>query len=362
MKVPLSKPSIGEEEIKAVSEVLKSGNLSLGPKLPEFEEKFASYIGTKYAVAVSSGTSGLHLCMKLLNLKQGDEVITSPFSFIASANCILYEKAKPVFVDIKENDFNIDPDKIEEAITEKTKAILPVHIFGKSTDMDKIKKIAEKYNLAIIEDACEAVGAKYQGKKVGSLGNFSVFAFYPNKQITTGEGGIITLNDEEKANLLKSLRNQGRSTMSSAWLAHDVLGYNYRLSDISCAIGIEQLKKIDYILEKRKQKAKLYNELLSELDVICPEFNEEKSWFVYVIRVKNRDHVMKKLIEKGVACRPYLPAIHLQPIYKKLFNYKEGDFPVCEKVSNSTLALPFFTEIIEEEINYVYNTLKEILE
>ena len=362
MKVPLSKPFIGEEEIKAVSEVLKSGNLSLGPKLQEFEENFADYIGTKHAVAVSSGTAGLHLCMKLLNLKSEDEVITSPFSFIASANCILYEKAKPVFVDIKENDFNIDSDKIEEAITEKTKAILLVHIFGQSADMDKIKRIAEKHNLIIIEDACEAIGAEYNGKRVGSSGNLSVFAFYPNKQITTGEGGMVTLNDEEKANLLKSLRNQGRSTMSSAWLAHDVLGYNYRLNDISCAIGVEQLKKIDYILEKRKEKAKLYNKLLSNLDVICPEFNEEKSWFVYVIRVKNRDKIMKGLIEKGVACRPYLPAIHLQPIYKKLFNYQEGDFPICEKVSDSTLALPFFTEITEEEINYVYKSLKELLE
>jgi len=358
MKVPLSKPLIGEEEINAVTEVLRSGNLSLGQKLPEFEKRFAKFIGSKHAVAVSNGTCGLHLCMKLLDLKEGDEVITTPFSFISSANCILYEKAKPVFVDIKESDFNMDEDKIEEAITDKTKAILVVHIFGQPANMNKIMQIAEKHNLKVIEDSCEAIGSEYNGKKIGSV-NPSVFAFYPNKQITTGEGGIITLNDDEQAKLLKSLRNQGRSE-SNNWLEHDVLGYNYRLNEMSCAIGIEQMKKIDNILEKRKEKAKRYNELLKDL-VICPEFNEDKSWFVYVIRVNNRDEVMAKLLEKGINCKPYLPAIHLQPVYRKL-GYKEGDFPVCEKVSNSTLALPFFTEILEKEMTYVYETLKEVLE
>lgn len=361
MKIPLSKPLIGEEEIKAVVDVMKSGNLSLGPKLTEFEENFASYIGSKCAVAVSNGTTGLHLCMKLLDLKEGDEVITSPFSFISSANCILYEKAKPVFVDINENDFNIDVNKIEDAITEKTKAILPIHIFGKSAEIDKINKIAEKHDLAVIEDACEAVGTKYNDKKIGSFGNPSVFAFYPNKQITTGEGGIITLDNEEKVDLLKSLRNQGRSTVSSSWMFHDILGYNYRLNEISCAMGIEQLKKIDYILEKRREKVKLYNEFLKDLDITCPELDDDRSCFVYVIKTKNRDKVMHGLIKKNIGCRPYLPSIHLQPIYRDLFGYKRGDFPVSEKISDSTLALPFFTEISEEEIKYVYETLKEVL-
>jgi len=361
--IPLARPYIEKKDIKEVKKVLKSGRLSLGPKLEEFENKFAKYIGTKYAIAVSSGTAGLHLCMKSLNIKKGDEVITTPFSFIASANSILFENAKPVFIDIEKETKNIDPEKIEAAITKKTKAILPVHIFGEACNMDKIMKIAEDHNIPIIEDACEAIGTTYNGKKVGTFGLASVFAFYPNKQMTTGEGGMICTNDETMYNLLKSLRNQGRDSMG--WLEHNKIGHNYRLNDISCSLGITQLEKITYMINERKRIAEKYKRALTGIPgITLPKYTKEKSWFVFTINLDkeyDRDKIMQELEKRGICTRPYLPAIHLQKAYKDLFNYKEGSYPICEEISKTSIALPFFIGIKNSEINYIKRTLKNIL-
>ena len=361
--IPLSRPYIDEEDIQGVVETLRSSFLSLGPKLKEFETSFARYIGTKYAIAVSNGTCGLHLCVKALQLEPGDEVITSPFSFIASSNSILYENAKPVFVDIDENTFNLDVTKIEEKITSRTKAILPVHIFGLPCDMEQIIAIAKKYNLKIIEDAAEAVGAEYNHKKVGGFGSSSVFAFYPNKQITTGEGGIICTNDEATYKLCKSWVNQGRAD-NDQWLLHERVGYNYRLDEMSCSLGITQLKKIEFILAKRAEVAWWYSQELGSIsEIILPFDNGQiRSWFVYVIRLKSgkdRNKVSALLQARGISTKPYLPAIHLQPAYQQM-GYTEK-FPVCEMVSSSTLALPFYTSMSKEEVQKVGQALREVL-
>ena len=362
--IPLAKPHIDKKDIKEVKKVLKSGILSLGPKLEEFENKFSEYIGTKYAVAVSSGTAGLHLCMKSLKLKGGDEVITTPFSFIASSNCIIFENATPVFIDIDKKSKNIDPEKIEKAITKKTKAILLVHIFGESCDMEPIIKISKKYNLPIIEDACEAIGTTYKGKKVGTFGLASVFAFYPNKQITTGEGGIICTDNKNLYGLLKSLRNQGRDSME--WLKHNKIGYNYRISDINCSLGITQLKKIKFILKEREKIAKKYKKSLDNISgITLPNMTEGKSWFVYTINLDkkyNRDEIIKELEKNNIQTKPYLPSIHLQKSYKDLFNYTKGEYPICEEISNTSIALPFFIGLKNKEINYIKKTIKKILE
>lgn len=364
-KIPLAKPYLGEEEVRAVTEVVRSGILSLGPKLPEFERKFAQFVGTKFAIAVNSGTSGLHLCMKALNIKPRDEVITTPFSFVASSNPIIFEGARPVFVDIEEKTYNIDPHKLEKAINRRTKAIVLVHLFGRPCNMDLIMKIALKKGIPIIEDTCEALGATYKGKKVGTFGKASVFAFYPNKQITTGEGGIICTDDDEVAGLCRSLRNQGRDD-SGEWLNHVRLGYNYRLDEMSCAIGIEQIKKIGYILKRRQQIAAIYSEALRNTKkLITPYIDQDSdiSWWVYYLRIKegvNRDKVLRYLNEKGISARAYFdPPIHLQPIYKKLFSYSAGAFPVAEKVSKSGFIIPFFVELRDEEIKKVFTTIKE---
>jgi len=392
MKIPLSNPDITELEKEKVLEVLETPNLSLGPKLVEFEKKFAEYIGTKYAVAVNSGTSGLHLCIRALDIKNGDKVLTTPFSFIASGNCILFERATPIFVDIDERTLNIDVNKLSDTIgkikakNKKLKAILPVHIFGVPCKIDKIMELAEKYELHIIEDACEAIGAeikksnvKYQmskekkdqkWQKVGTFGDCGVFAFYPNKQITTGEGGMIVTNDENIYKLCRSMRNQGRSD-NGGWLQHERLGYNYRISDISCALGIGQLKRIDEILAKREKNAKLYNEKLEDTkELIIPQFEENKkiSWFAYVVRLKDgysqedRDFILNKLKEKGIGCSNYFSPIHLQPFYREMFGYKKEDFPIAEKVSERTITLPFYNNLKEEQIDYVCKNLKKIIE
>ncbi len=367
MKIPLAKPFIGEEEIKAVTDTLKSDYLSLGPKLKEFEEDFIKNVRAKYAVAVNSGTSGLHLCIRALGIREGDEIITTPFSFIASANCILYEKAKPVFVDIDEKTFNINPKLIEEKITAKTKAILLVHVFGQPCDMDKIIEIAKKHNLMVIEDACEALGAEYKGKKVGTFGDCAVFAFYPNKQITTGEGGMIVTNNDKTAELCKSMCNQGRAS-NMQWLTHERLGYNYRMDEMSAALGVEQLKRIDFFLKKRREIANLYMEKLKNVPgIILPEIRDynNHSWFVFAVRVKegiDRAEIIKKLAKEGIASKAYFyPCIHLQPFYKNEFGYKEGNFPVAEKVSKSALILPFYVQLNEEIINKVVSSLKRAL-
>lgn len=368
--IPLSSPDITLKEVEIMNEVLATPYLSIGPKVREFEEKIANYVGTKYAIAANSGTSGLHLCVKSLDIKDGDEVITPPFSFIASANCILFERAKPVFVDIDENTLCIDVNRIEEKITEKTKAILPVHIFGHSCQMDKIMEIAKKYNLAVIEDACEAIGTEYKNKRVGTFGDTAVFAFYPNKQITTAEGGMVVTNNEKIAKLCQSMRNQGRDEGDS-WLSHSRLGYNYRMSEINAALGCVQMDRISEILQKRQKVADAYNKKLAKIDgVKIPHIspNVKISWFIYVIRLdhkrfsrQDRDIIIKKLGEKGISTSDYFPPIHLEPFYIKQFGYKKGDFPITERVSETTIALPFYNNLTEREIEYICSNLETTL-
>ncbi len=367
--IPLSRPDITDVEREAVLAVLRTDNLSLGPKLGEFEKVMADYVGTGHAVAVNSGTSALHLAMLACGIGPGDEVITTPFSFIASANCALFVDAKPVFVDIDEATLNITADSIESAVTERTKAILPVHVFGRPCEMRSIQGVAEKHNLDVIEDSCEALGARIEGKHAGTWGRCGTFAFYPNKQITTGEGGILVTDDEEVAQLARSLRNQGRSTMSR-WLQHERLGYNYRLSDIACALGIAQLSRIEEILDRRTGVAECYLEHLADIpDVIPPSPPRnglEISWFVFVVRLSDRlagkrDEVMKRMLEDGIATGAYFSPLHLQPVYADRFGYTEGDFPATEKVSSSTMALPFFTRMTEEQIARVCETLRSVL-
>ncbi|SHI24200.1 DegT/DnrJ/EryC1/StrS family aminotransferase [Desulfosporosinus lacus] len=364
--IPLARPDITEKEKQAVLAVLDSNLLSLGPKLNEFEEKMAAYAGTQYAIACNSGTSGLHMIIAALGIKDGDEVITTSFSFISSSNCMLFERAKPVFVDIDEKTYNLDTTQIEEKITERTKAILPVHVFGQPANMNDIRRIALKHGLAIIEDSCEAIGAEWNGKKAGTMSNAGVFAFYPNKQMTTGEGGVVVTNNENLAKLCYSLRNQGRG-IDTQWLDHVRLGYNYRMSDISCALGIAQLERIDEILAKRQRAADFYMEKLKDVEgVILPTIDEraKMSWFVFVIRFEpwiNRNLVMQTLLDQGVGCRPYFTAIHLQPFYREMFGYKEGDFPVTEHVASGTLAIPFFNNITEEQIDMVVAEVKKAI-
>ena len=369
--ISLSKQDITEREISAVTDVLRSNALSLGPKLPEFEKKIADFVGAKYAVAVNSGTSALHLCVRALHIGEGDEVITTPFSFISSANCVIFEKAKPVFVDIEPDTLNIDVEQIEKVITPKTKAIIPVHVFGLPANMNAIMKIAEKYDLTVIEDSCEALGAKVDGKFAGTIGDCGTFAFYPNKQITTGEGGIIVTNREDIAKLTISMRNQGRDE-GMGWLAHSRLGYNYRISDINCALGIVQMERIDEILSAREAVAQKYNSLLKkeipELITLCdPAEGTTRSWFVYVVQLpdefsaEQRDEIIKHLRSIGIWCNNYFPPIHLQPFYINEFGYKKGDFPVTENVSERTIALPFYNRLADEDIKIVVKELKKKL-
>ena len=384
-KIPLSKPDITEKEKRAVLGVLNSTKLALGPKLQEFEKLMAQFAGVKYAVAVNSGTSGLHLIIRALGITKGDEVITTPFSFIASSNCILFEGAKPIFSDIDENTFNIDVDKIEEKITDKTKAILAVDVFSQPADWDELKKIAKKHKLFLIEDSAEALGSEYlpphqsaksrygsggKGKKCGSLGDAGVFAFYPNKQITTGEGGVILTNNKKIADLCKSMANQGRKIENGKWLEHIRLGYNYRLDEMSCALGIVQMKRIKQILKKREKVAQFYNKklkVINGLDIPYIKPGNKISWFVYVVKLaenfagKKRDKIIKEMTDIGIQCSDYFQTIHLQPFYKKDFLYKEGDFPIAENISKRTLALPFYNNLSEKEINFVVENLKEII-
>ena len=380
MKIPLSNPDISQKEIDAVIDVLCTPNLSLGPKLEEFENKFAEYVGSKYAIALNSGTSGLHLCIKALDIKDGDLVLTTPFSFISSANCILFERAEPVFVDIDEETLNIDINKLNydvkkiSAKNDKLKAILPVHIFGRPCEMDDIMSIAQDNELKVIEDAAEALGSEYltsdkKWRKLGTFGDCGVFAFYPNKQMTTGEGGMIVTDNENIYKLCRSMRNLGRSE-DGAWLQHERLGFNYRISDINCALGIAQLERIDEMLAKREKVARLYNERLKEIDgLIIPQFEKNKkiSWFVYVVRLadnfsqEDRDFILDKLREKGIGCSNYFTPIHLQPFYRKMYGYRKGDYPVTEKVSNRTIALPFYNNLKEYQIHYVCDNLIKII-
>ncbi|MBN2412650.1 DegT/DnrJ/EryC1/StrS family aminotransferase [candidate division KSB1 bacterium] len=390
MKINLSRPDITKLEIKYVTSVLKSSSLSLGPKLPEFEEKVAAFVGTKHAIAVNSGTSGLHLCVKSMGFSPGDQVITTAFSFIASSNCLLFEKVIPVFVDIDPDTLNIDPDKIEEYILkaksegrgDRIKGVLPVHVFGQPCDMERILQIADKYKLIVFEDACESLGSEYHftdnntlkftknnnsWRKAGTIGEVGVFAFYPNKQITTGEGGIIVTNNDDIASLCKSMRNQGRN-VDGKWLSHIRLGYNYRLSDINCALGIAQLERIEEILLKRENVARMYNERLKEIKGVRIPYiapNVKMSWFVYVILLEpefsknDRDNIMANLIDQGIGSNNYFPPIHLQPFYVESFGYKSGDLPITESTSERTIALPFYNNLAEKDINHVCSILKK---
>jgi perosamine synthetase len=367
MQIPLSSPDITEQERRAVLEVLSTPHLSLGPKLPEFEHAVARRVGVRHAVAVNSGTSGLHLAVKAAGLGPDDEVITTPFSFVASANCVLYEGAVPRFVDIDPETYNIDVRQIERAITGRTRAILPVHIFGRPCPMHEILEIARRRNLVVIEDACEALGASYHGRAVGSFGQTGVFAFYPNKQITTGEGGVITTDDQRVTALCRSWRNQGRAE-DDAWLEHERLGYNYRLSDLNCALGAAQLSRLDTILASRTAVANRYTEILMDrVPHVAPPApaapKSSISWFVYVVRLRedfsrqDRDAVLEDLRATGIGCRNYFSPIHLQPFYRQKFGFGPGDFPVAERISERTIALPFFGQLPDDDILTVCDAL-----
>jgi perosamine synthetase len=367
-RVPMSAPDINADDIALVVEVLKSRQLSMGPFAERFERAFADYIGTRHAVAVSSGTAGLHLCISAAKVGTGDEVITTPFSFVASANCILYERATPRFVDIDDSTMNIDPAGVRRAVTERTRAVLPVHVFGRPCAVTALDAVCRDRDLILIEDACEAVGAAIRGRKVGTFGKAAVFGFYPNKQITMGEGGVVTTDDADWAAMLRSLRNQGRSDMGP-WLHHEHLGFNYRLDEMSCALGLSQLSRIESLLERRSKVAALYAELLRDVPGVAPlppaDPDTRMSWFVLVVRLDeriSRDAVIKHLGTNGVPARTYFSPIHLQPYFRDRFGYREGDFPVAERVAKSVLALPFQSNISPADIAYVVTCLKTAIQ
>ena len=366
--IPLSAPDITEQEIEAVAHVLRGTQLSLGPRLGEFEERFAAYIGVPHAVAVNSGTSGLHLCVRALGLQAGDEVIVPSFTFIAAANAIRYEGATPVFVDIDARTLNLDPVCVERAMTPRTRAIVVVHTFGVPAEMDALEAIARRHRLHILEDACEAIGAEYCGQKVGAFGAAGVFAFYPNKQMTTGEGGMIVTRDRDLAERMRALRNQGRY-QSDDWFQHREIGFNYRLSEINCALGIEQLKRLDSILVRREQIADAYGQQLRNVPgVTLPargSAHMQCSWFVYVVRLHRvgspnlRDAVAARLQSLGIGCGRYFAPIHMQPAYA---GWRENaQLPVTEAVASTTLALPFFNRITAEQIEQVCEALRDAL-
>lgn len=370
MKIPLSQPDITAEDQQVVLEVLKTPTLSMGPRLVEFEKQMAELAERKYAVGVNSGTSALHLIIRSLQIGKGDEVITTPFSFIASSNCILYEGATPVFCDIKKDTLAIDPEKIEEKITPRTKAILAVDVFGHPADWDTILDIAKKHNLKVIEDSAEAVGAKYKNKACGSFGDAAVFSFYPNKQFTTGEGGVVLTDNEEIAELSRSMANQGRRVKDGKWLEHVRLGYNYRLPEMQAALGVAQLNRFEEILLKRTKAAEIYNKALQNITGVQIPFvssDVTMSWFVYVIQLADSytkdqgDRIIEYLEDQGVQSRPYFTPIHLQPFYVDSFSYKRGDFPITEYVSDRTIALPFFSNITEKQIAYVVDVLDKAI-
>ncbi len=363
-KYPVAKPYLTAEDKKSVLAVLNTSYLSLGPKYREFEKNFAKKLGVKYACAVSNGTAGLHLALLACGLSEGDEIITPTFSFIASANTILYIGAKPVFVDIDPLTYNMDASKVEEKITKKTKAILVVHIFGQPSEMAPIMRLAKKYKLQIIEDACESIGATYKGKLAGTFGQAGIFAFYPNKQMTTGEGGMIITNNKKIYDICDSLRNQGRAK-NDQWLDHKYLGYNYRLDEMSAALGVSQLKKLDYMIGQRRKIAGWYNKVLKpyadiiQAPAIAP--GNTHTWFVYVIKIKNskidRNLLIKNLKKVGVSTKPYLPSIHLFDFYRKKFGYKLHDFPISEAMSAQSLALPIYIGLTYSDCQHIAGKL-----
>jgi dTDP-4-amino-4,6-dideoxygalactose transaminase len=348
-RIPLSRPYLGEREEELVLDVLRSGRLSLGPTIDRFEELIAERTGAPHAVALSSGTAGLHLLARIAGVGPGDEVITSTFSFVASANCFVLEGATPVFADIDSRTLNLDPAAVEAAVTERTKAIVAVDIFGYPCELDELRTIADRHGLVLIDDSCEALGAEYKGMPLGSHGPSSVFAFYPNKQVAAGEGGVVTTHSENEAKLLRSLRNQGRSYEGGRWFHHPHLGLNYRWTDLQAAVGLAQLEKLDEILELRSAVAARYAELLAEVvGVTLPAPDDEehvRSWFVYVVLLDegvDRTRVASQLADEGIECGEYLPCIHLQPYMREAYGFGEGLCPVAEDASRRTLALPFF--------------------
>ncbi|HEV8075017.1 MAG TPA: DegT/DnrJ/EryC1/StrS family aminotransferase [Candidatus Acidoferrum sp.] len=370
MRIPLSAPDVQEEEIAAVAEVLRTPHLSLGPKLAEFEQNIARYIGAGNAIGVSSGTAGLHLCVRALGIGAEDEVLVPSFAFIAVANILRYEHAVPVFVDIEPKTLNLDASRVEAAITPRTKAILVVHTFGCPADLVEILEIARRHHLYVIEDACEAIGAEYHGRKVGVYGDAGVFAFYPNKQITTGEGGAVVTNDPRLAARVKALRNQGRSDTDD-WFQHSELGYNYRISEMNCTLGIGQLNRIEAILLRREEIAREYDAKLRDCkNLRLPPLSVVRrriSWFVYVVRLAphfsqmQRDWILKEMNNRGIGCGRYFAPIHLQPAYRDVVAPRDG-LKVTEFVAARCLALPFFNRLEEAQIKEVCGNLGELVE
>jgi perosamine synthetase len=366
-QIPLARPEIGTREETLVLEVLRSGRLSLGPMGERFEREFAAWLGVEDAVMVSSGTAALHLGVRALGWDEGEEVVTSPFSFVASANCLLYEGVKPVFVDVEEETLDIDPAAATDAVSTRTVGLLPVHIFGYPAAMPELEALAERCGLGILEDACEALGAiDSEGKAVGARGNLATFAFYANKQMTTGEGGMIVPRDADEAARLRSERNQGRA-VDMGWLDHDRLGYNYRLSDVAAAVGVAQVEKLDSLLERRASVARMYEERLAAIEgvrtPIAGRGSEKRSWFVYTVRLPkgvDRDATIGHLAEHGIAAKAYLPCIHLFPHLREL-GYREGQFPLAEAAAADSLALPFFPAMTEAQVERVCQELAAAL-
>ncbi len=362
--IPLARPVLGDLEEERVIEVLRSGRLSLGPLLGEFERAFASKLGAVHASAVSSGTAGLHLALRAVGVTDGDEVITTPFSFVASANVMVYERARPVFADIDPVTLNLDPEAAAAAVTERTTAVMPVHIFGYPADLTAF----EQLGLPIVEDACEALGSvDPDGITVGARGHPAVFAFYANKQLTTGEGGMVTVRDAAVKERIDSERNQGRAP-NMDWLDHDRLGFNYRLSDLACALGLAQLERLDDMLAGRARVAAAYGEALSGIEGLqlpCPDAGQaRRGWFVYVVQLPggfDRDGVIRALSERAIPSKPYFPAVHLMSYYRKKFGHREGEFPVCEDVAARSIALPFFPEMTEGQVDRVAEALRDVL-
>jgi perosamine synthetase len=362
--IPLARPVIGAREEELVLDVLRSGRLSLGPRLAAFEEAFAPRVGAAFASAVSSGTAALHLALRAVGVGEGDEVVTTPFSFVASANAALFERARPVFADIDPVTLNLDPAAAAAAVTPRTAAILPVHVFGYPADMPAFERLGPP----IVEDACEALGASYaDGNPVGGRGHPTTFAFYGNKQLTTGEGGMLTTADPGVKERVDSERNQGRAP-DMGWLDHDRLGFNYRLSDLACALGIAQLERLDELLAARARVAELYLHALAgigDLALPCPDRDSNRrSWFVFVVQLPrrvDRDETVRALGELGIASKPYFPAIHLMSYYRERFGHREGEFPVCEDVAARSIALPFFPEMTEGQVARVAGAVGAVL-
>ncbi|HYB61060.1 MAG TPA: DegT/DnrJ/EryC1/StrS family aminotransferase [Methylomirabilota bacterium] len=370
MNIPLSAPDIREEDIAAVAGVLRTPRLSLGPKLEEFERAIAGYVGAGHAVGVSSGTAGLHLLVRALGIGPGDEVIVPSFAFIAVANVLLYERAIPVLIDIESATLNLDPSRIEAAISPRTKAILVVHTFGCPAELPEILEIARRHHLCVIEDCCEALGAEYDGRKVGARADAGVFAFYPNKQITTGEGGMVVTDNPRLASVVRALRNHGRVD-SDDWFEHSELGYNYRISEMNCALGISQLKRIETILARREEIAGKYTERLHGNEALrLPALavpRRKISWFVYVVRLSgslsqiHRDWIVKEMNRRGIGCGRYFAPIHLQPAYQSASELRNG-LGVTEFEASRTLALPFFNRLRDGQIDEVCGNLCELIQ